>query len=92
MEKKYFGYLDKGDILHIVKDKNTAKEHSKNGKVVETEVYAEHGYPVVENKTIIVYTETYLWIEDKGYCYLDDLSVNEVNKYKPIFDLYRLCK
>ena len=43
-----YAYLDKGAILHISESEETAKQYAKySGKVVPTEIEAEHGYPVV---------------------------------------------
>lgn len=53
--KKNYAYLDKGGILHVSKNYETARTYSKNGIIVETGVEAEHGYPLHSGKQIIVY-------------------------------------
>ena len=67
---KKYAYLDKAGILHIVEERATAAKYSGNGKVVETEVPADHGYPLgmYRNRVqeIIVYSEEYMTITGGG--------------------------
>lgn len=65
MKKKY-AYLDKGGILHVSASYDTAKQYSKNGVVVETEVKAEHGYPIAGGQQIIVYNEETMKVHADG--------------------------
>ena len=69
MKKTMYAYLDKGGILHISNSYDTAKNYSKNGKVIETTVPAEHGYPIREDgEGVIVYSETEMKITADGAC------------------------
>lgn len=49
-----YAYIDEGGILHIVEGRKTAEEYA-TGKVVETEIPCEHGYPLHEGKDVTVY-------------------------------------
>lgn len=51
-----YAYLDRGFILHVVDTEDTAREYSVNGKVVATKIEAEGGYPIVDGKSVIVYS------------------------------------
>jgi len=55
-----FAYVDRGEILHVVKDMDTALTYAKKGTtVVPTKIEARQGYPVVNGVEVIVYdTET----------------------------------
>lgn len=87
---KKYAYLDKGDILHIVGDRKTAKEASKNGKVIETELLAEGGYPlaVVKDKKeeIIVYSP------DNMRVTAQDKESLDVSLYPELAELWKRCK
>lgn len=55
-----YAYITPAGILKITdEDKEAAKKYSKNGKVVETTIECEGGYPVItyDNKrqTVVVY-------------------------------------
>ena len=55
-----YAYITPAGILKILdKDKEAAKKYSKNGKVVETTIECEGGYPVITNdnkrQTVVVY-------------------------------------
>lgn len=57
MEKrKGYAYIDKGGIMHIVENFNTALDYvGDSNKMVETEIEYAHGYPVVNGEQVIVY-------------------------------------
>lgn len=80
-----YAYLDKAGIMHVVAKKDTAKEYSKTGKVVETEIEANHGYPVADGEEIIVYAEDDMRLSAEG----DKL---DAGKYPQLAELYRACK
>lgn len=83
---KKFAYLTGKGILHIVKDKKTAEESAKlNGRVVETEFPARHGYPFVGGDEIIVYSETDMRLEANG-------APLDAEKHRDLAELYRLCR
>ena len=52
---KRFAYVTEKGIMHVVKERKTAEQYSANGKVVESEIEVENGYPVVKGKQVIVY-------------------------------------
>ena len=82
-----YAYLDNGNILHISKSEETAKKFSKTGKVVETDYPAEHGYPLADEKEIIVYGPAEMKWEAKGDA-IEDAGV----KYPALSKLYEACK
>ena len=50
-----YAYLDKGNILHIVTDLDTAKQYAKS-KIIETFISYAHGFPVYAGERILVYS------------------------------------
>ena len=84
---KKYAYLDKGNILHITQKEETAKQFSKTGKVVETQVEASHGYPLADGKEIIVYGPNEMKWEAKGAA-IEDAA----EKYKELVKLYEACR
>lgn len=82
-----YAYLDKGAILHISESEETAKQYAKySGKVVPTEIEAEHGYPVVNGEEIIVYSETEMKTDATSDGCLDAAKYSELSK------LYSKCR
>ena len=82
-----YAYLDNGNILHISKSEETAKKFSKTGKVVATDYPAEHGYPLADEKEIIVYSPTEMKWEAEGE------AIEEAEtKYPALAALYEKCK
>lgn len=82
-----YAYLDKGAILHISESEETAKQYAKySGKVVPTEIPAEHGYPVVDGEEIIVYSETEMKLDATSEGSLD------ASKYSELSKLYGKCR
>lgn len=67
---KKYAYLDKAGIMHIVEERATAAKYSANGKVVETDLPANGGYPMGMFRgrihEIIVYDEETMKIEARG--------------------------
>lgn len=67
-----YAYLDKAGIMHVVSDEKTAKEYSKTGKCVKTEIKATGGYPVAyveeikREDEVIVYSGTDMKIDAHG--------------------------
>ncbi len=80
---KKYGYLDKANILHIVEKEKTAKEFSKNGKVIETEIEAERGFPVHNGRCVKVYSETEMKYDAQG---------NTIEIIPELAELYKQCK
>lgn len=57
-----YGYMSNSGVLHVVADRKSAKENSRNGKIVETSIPNEGGYPIVsvgngDTSSLIVYLE-----------------------------------
>ena len=77
-----YAYIGKGNILHIVEDKKTALEYSINRKVVETDLKAELGYPVINGEGIIVYSADEMRESAKG---------NKINIIPELAEIYNKC-
>ena len=80
---KRFAYVDRNGIMHVVKERKTAEQYSANGKVVETEIEAENGYPVVKGKQVIVYGEGCMKYDAKG---------KKIEPIEELAELYRKCR
>ena len=57
-----YAYLDKYNILHVVSNEGTAKENSKNGKYVKTDVANRGGYPC-QLKEVVVYSQSEAYVD-----------------------------
>ena len=82
-KKGNYAYIDKGGIMHMVADPNTAIEAIGRGKIVLTDIPCKYGYPIVNGEQVIVYGP-----EDMK------LDANEAN-IEPIpalAELYRQCE
>ena len=80
---KKFAYIDKGGIKHVVKEEKTAKQYSGNKKVIETDIEAENGYPVVNGKAVIVYSEECMKHTAKG---------KQIKVIPELAGLYKKCR
>lgn len=80
---KKFAYIDKCGIMHVVKEEKTAKQYSGNKKVVETDIEAENGYPVVNGKQVIVYDEETMKYDAKG---------KKIEPVAELAELYKKCR
>ena len=78
-----YAYIDKGGTLHVVENKKTAEEYSANGKVVETEISAERGFPVLKGEGIIVHSP-----EDMSF----SATGGKITPIKEFADLYMALK
>lgn len=83
---KKYAYVDKDGIMHIVSNKKDAEDYSKNGKVIETDILASSGYPIVNGEKIIVYNETEMKKDATDKFFLD------ASRYPHLVELYKLCK
>ena len=64
---KKFAYIDKAGIMHITKDMQTAISYAQKGTtVIETEIEAKGGYPVVGKEEIIVYGPEKMKLDAQG--------------------------
>ena len=79
---KKFAYVDRNGIMHVVKERKTAEQYSGNKKVVETDIEAENGYPVVKGKQVIVYGEGCMKLDAKGKL---------IEPIPELADLYKQC-
>ena len=68
--KKFYAYLDKADILHVVSEPDGLEKWSKTGRYVETEMQGHHGYPVwvIDGKEedILMYAEDDMRLSSKS--------------------------
>lgn len=80
---KKFAYIDKCGIMHVVKEEKTAKQYSGNKKVIETDIEAENGYPVVNGKAVIVYSEECMKHTAKG---------KQIKVIPELAELYKKCR
>ena len=81
---KKYAYIDKGGIMHVVAKLDTAKEYKALGThVVETEIEAAHGYPVVNKKQVIVYDEDTMKYDAKG---------KKIEPIAELAELYKKCR
>ena len=80
---KKFAYIDRGEIMHVVKEEKTAKQYSGNKKVIETDIEAENGYPVVNGKAVIVYSEECMKHTAKG---------KQIKVIPELAELYKKCR
>ena len=81
---KKFAYIDKGGIMHVVAKLDTAKEYKAlKTHVIETEIEAAHGYPVVNGKQVIVYDEETMKYDAKG---------KKIEPVAELAELYKKCR
>lgn len=80
---KKFAYIDRDGIMHVVKEEKTAKQYSGNKKVIETDIEAENGYPVVNGKAVIVYSEECMKHTAKG---------KQIKVIPELAELYKKCR
>ena len=81
---KRFAYVDRNGIMHVVAKLDTAREFKALGTtIVETEIKAEHGYPVVYGKQVIVYDEDCMKYDAKG---------KKIEPIAELAELYRKCR
>lgn len=52
-----YAYIDKSNVLHIVDDKNDSARNTA-GKVVETDISHMDGYPVIDGKQVVYYSDS----------------------------------
>lgn len=80
---KKFAYIDKAGIMHITKDMQTAISYAQKGTtVIETEVEASGGYPVVKGEEIIVYSPEVMKIDAQG---------GKIKVIPELAELYKKC-
>jgi len=83
MEKGY-AYIDKGGILHIVKEMQTAISYAMKGtKVLQTEYPHEKGYPIADGEQVIVYSDTCMKHSGDG---------PELPVIPALAELYNMCR
>lgn len=83
-----YAYIDKGDILHIVDDKETAVEFAKAGsRVIETTLQNRQGQPYFDGKTIHVYSADEMRIAAAGY----GAAGKKIDPIPELADLYIAC-
>ena len=90
-----YAYITEAGILKILdKDKEAAKKYSKNGKVVETTIECEGGYPVItynnKRQTVVVYSLEKAVISNGSDKTEDGKGIN-LKLYPEIYNLYEQC-
>ena len=89
-----YAYITPAGILKILdKDKEAAKKYSKNGKVVETTIECEGGYPVItyDNKrqTVVVYGLDKAVIGNGKNVKTEDGDKIKLELYPEFYNLYK---
>ena len=89
-----YAYITPAGILKILdKDKEAAKKYSKNGKVVETTIECEGGYPVItyDNKrqTVVVYGLDKAVIGNGKNVKKEDGDKIKLELYPELYNLYK---
>ena len=90
-----YAYITEAGILKVTdEDVAAAKKYSKNGKVVETTIECEGGYPVItyDNKrqTVVVYSLEKAVISNGSDKTEDGKGIN-LKLYPEIYELYKAC-
>ena len=90
-----YAYITNANILKVTdEDVEAAKKYSKNGKVVETTIECEGGYPVItyDNKrqTVVVYSLEKAVIGNGSDKTEDGKGIN-LKLYPEIYELYKAC-
>ena len=81
--KKGYAYIDKGGIMHVVEDMQTAIDYAKKGtKIIEFEGEYKNGYPVEDGEMIIVYGPEEMKVEAKG---------GNIPVVPELAEIYRIC-
>ena len=89
-----YAYITPAGILKITdEDKDAAKKYSKNGKVVETTIECEGGYPVItyDNKrqTVAVYGLDKAVIGNEKNVKTEDGDKIKLELYPELYNLYK---
>ena len=89
-----YAYITPAGILKITdEDKEAAKKYSKNGKVVETTIECEGGYPVItyDNKrqTVAVYGLDKAVIGNEKNVKTEDGDKIKLELYPALYNLYK---
>ena len=77
-----YAYIDKGGIMHVVENIKTAEKYKAKGSIIETNIEASHGFPVVGENQIIVYAP------DKMKIHATDEDIIVVPK---LAEIYKIC-
>lgn len=90
---KNYAYIDKQGIMRIVGKEETAKQYSKNGKVVMTELPDKNGTPALYNK-VLKSTEE-VWVFGIGKAYWEprekageEIKLKDYPELMGLFNLY----
>ena len=83
-----YAYIDKGGILHIADNKETAVEYAKKGtKVVETVLTNRMAQPYFNGTTIFVYSPDDMRVACEGY----GAAGKAIDPIPELADLYIAC-
>lgn len=89
-----FAYLDEGGIIHVAKEKETAKEYAKlNGKIIETDLGDGYGMLMENDVRLYVYAKEDKFYEGGNANNGKLMDVDTFKKQYPgSYDLYRRLK
>lgn len=94
-QKINYAYITEAGILKVTdEDVEAAKKYSKNGKVVETTIECEGGYPVItynnKRQTVVVYGLDFAVISNKSTKTKNGTKI-DLRLYPEIYKLYEQC-
>lgn len=89
MMNECYLYIDKGGILHAVAKEETAKQYSRNGKVIREDIPSAKGYPLVNSDDgmvdITVYGLNEVYINGN----VTDGTIVSIDSYLQIKEIYK---
>ena len=91
-----YAFITPAGILKTLdKDKEAAKKYSKNGKVVETTIECEGGYPVItynnKRQTVAVYSLDFAVVNNGKNVKTKEGDKIDLKLYPEIYELYKAC-
>lgn len=94
-QKINYAFITKAKILKVIdEDIEAAKKYSSNGKVVETAIECEGGYPVItynnKRQTVVVYSLDFAVVSNKSTKTKNGTKI-DLRLYPEIYKLYEQC-
>lgn len=94
-QKINYAYITEAGILKVTdEDVEAAKKYSKNGKVVETTIECEGGYPVItynnKRQTVVVYGLDNAVVSNNSTKTKNGTKI-DLRLYPEIYKLYEQC-
>ena len=89
---KKYAYIDRQGIMRIVSKEETAKQYSRNGKVITTELPDKNGTPALYNKVLKSTEEVWVFGIGKAYWEPREKAGEEIKlkDYPELMQLYGL--